>query len=134
MNPLNWIRVVGVTELLTWLKAGVGFVLTVVSQLRWLIQKFGPFAAVITFFATPVSFVLLDTEMWEAAQAAISLLQGYVSGSTGTIAPWIARINYLFPIAEAFMMMSVVAAVAIASVLIRVTKALIEFVLEIIPF
>ncbi|QIF02777.1 hypothetical protein [Roseimicrobium sp. ORNL1] len=128
------LKILGIADLYEWLRGGVG-ILQVLSEIaRWFMRKVAPFAAVVTFFATPVATVLLNDDLWTTVQSGLGSMTVYLSTASASMGPWLSRINYMFPLSEGFALVALVAAVAVLAVVIRLTKAAIEFVLEVIPF
>jgi hypothetical protein len=128
------LKILGISDLLEWLKGSVGISQVISEVARWFLRKLAPFTAVVTFFATPIGAVLLNDNLWSTVQSGLGSMTVYLSTASASMGPWLSRINYMFPLSEGFALVALVAAVAVLALVVRLTKAAIEFVLEVIPF
>ncbi|RBP46388.1 hypothetical protein DES53_102779 [Roseimicrobium gellanilyticum] len=122
------------SDIAVWIR-DVGSTARIIShQLKWLLVKLAPYILMPGILVATATGLITDDEIFAKAEALLFSLEGMTNTASGGMGPWLARLNYVFPMTELFILLLFVAQLAIASVAVRVIKAIIEFILEIIPF
>jgi hypothetical protein len=127
-------QIPGISDIVVWSKDIAAVLRLIMDQARaWLVKAL-PYVILPSIFLGEAFAIFTNEDAWLAINEALNVLEGGVAAGGSGLAPWLSRMNYVFPMTETFLMALVLANLAIASVALRLIKAVIEFILEIIPF
>jgi hypothetical protein len=126
-------QIPGISDVLVWTKDVASSLRLIMDQGKTWLLKSLPLIVFPAVFLGEAFAIFTSEDAWNAIAEALNVLEGGIAaGSTG-LGPWLARMNYVFPMTETFLVALVLANLAIACVALRLIKAVIEFILDLVP-
>lgn len=127
-------QIPGISDLIVWGKDAASVLRIIMEQAKLWLVKAMPYIMLPGILVGEAFGIFTSDEAWTALVEVLSILEGGVAGANAGLAPWLGRMNYVFPMTELFLVAVLLLNLAIACLAVRLLKAVIEFILDVIPF